>query len=77
MGVKPIYELRYAMNENEHLRFTFFPFLYDGIESYVFVKVFTKTLVPPVNETNKMRDLTFQMYLRVFEDPKLYLEGEE
>lgn len=77
LGVKPIYELRYAMNENEHLRFTFFPFLYKEVESYVFVKVFKKTLIPPVNETNKMRDLTYQMFLKVLKDPKLYLEGEE
>lgn len=77
LGIKPIYELRYAMNENEHIRFIFFPFLYKGVESYVFVKVFKKTLIPPVDETNTMRDLTYQMFLRVYKEPKLYLEGEE
>ena len=77
LAVKPIYELRYAMNENEHLRFTFFPFLYKGIESYVFVKVFIKTKRPPVDETDRMRDLTYDMFQNVLSNPKLYLEGEE
>ena len=77
LGVKPIYELRYGLNENEHLRFTFFPFFYDGVESYVFVKVFKKTKQPPSDETDQMRDLTFQMFQRVLANPELYLKGED
>ncbi len=77
LRVEPIYELRYAMNGNEHLRFTFFPFNYNGSDSYIFVKVFKKTRIPPINETDKMRDLTFEMFKKVSQEPKLYLEGDE
>lgn len=75
LRVVPIYELRYAMNGNEHLRFLFFPFEHKGQSNYVFVKCFVKTRVPNVDETNVMRDLTYQMYERVKDNPDHYLEG--
>lgn len=71
----PVYELRYAMNRNEHLRFLFFPIQYKQASNYVFVKYFKKTLIPNVDETNEMRDLTYEMYQRVVLEPKYYLEG--
>ncbi|MEB6549660.1 hypothetical protein MXL46_11240 [Heyndrickxia sporothermodurans] len=77
LRVIPIYELRYAMSGNEHLRFLFFPFEYKDQSNYVFVKCFIKTLDPNIDETDRMRDLTYQMYERVKENPELYLEGIE
>ncbi|MCJ7842309.1 hypothetical protein MUB24_15680 [Lederbergia sp. NSJ-179] len=77
LRVIPIYELRYAMNGNKHLRFLFFPFEFKGQSHYVFVKCFVKTRVPNVDETDIMRDLTYQMYKRVKENPEYYLEGIE
>lgn len=77
LRVIPIYELRYAMNGNKHLRFLFFSFEHKGQSYYVFVKCFVKTRVPNVDETDLMRDLTFQMYKRVKENPEYYLEGIE
>lgn len=77
LKVPPIYELRYAMNQNEHLRFLFFPFLHKGESNYIFVKYFKKTLNPKVDETNIMRDLTYEMYKRVCLDPEYYLEGTD
>ncbi|MFD1067313.1 hypothetical protein [Oceanobacillus locisalsi] len=71
----PIYELRYAMSGNKHLRFLFFPFQYKRQYYYVFVKCFVKTRVPFVDETDKMRNLTFAMYKKVKEKPAYYLEG--
>lgn len=58
--VVPSYELRYAMNGNEHLRFLFFPFEYGGESNYVFVKCFVKTRIPDVDETdpNEESDLS-------------------
>lgn len=75
LRVVPVYELRYAMNRNEHLRFLFFPFEYEGESNYVFVKCFIKTRIPNVDETDRMRDLTYQMYQRVKANPVYYLEG--
>lgn len=75
LRVKPIYELRYAMNRNEHLRLLFFPIKRKGQSYYVFVKCFIKTRNPKVDETDLMRDLTYQMYLQVKQNPKDYLEG--
>ncbi|MFC5591592.1 hypothetical protein ACFPRA_22155 [Sporosarcina soli] len=77
LKVVPIYELRYAMNRNEHLRFLFFPYLYKEASNYVFVKYFKKTLVPNVDETDIMRDLTNEMYKRVKLNPEYYLEGTD
>ncbi|MBD7982979.1 hypothetical protein H9649_00180 [Sporosarcina sp. Sa2YVA2] len=77
LKVIPIYELRYAMNQNEHLRFLFFPFQYKGESNYIFVKYFKKTWNPTVDETNEMRDLTYQMYKRVQLNPEFYLEGTD
>lgn len=77
LGVNPVYELRYAKNGNRHIRLLFFPYEYNGQSNYVFVKCFVKTKVPPVDETDKMRDLTYQMYLKVCQNPQDYLEGIE
>lgn len=77
LKVVPIYELRYALNRNEHLRFLFFPFRYENTSNYVFVKYVKKTLMPNVDETNEMRDLTYKMYKKVRSDPGYYLEGED
>ncbi|GIO19485.1 hypothetical protein J18TS1_25850 [Oceanobacillus oncorhynchi subsp. incaldanensis] len=77
LRVIPIYELRYAMNGNEHLRFLFFPFHYNGQHYYVFVKCLVKTRVPPVDQTDKMRNLAFAMYKKVKKNPAYYLEGAE
>jgi len=77
LKVVPIYELRYAMNRNEHLRFVFFPYLYKEASNYVFVKYFKKTLIPNVDETDNMRDLTYEMYKRVRLNPEYYLEGTD
>ncbi|WP_188737192.1 hypothetical protein [Oceanobacillus neutriphilus] len=71
----PIYELRYAMNGNEHLRFLFFPFQHRRQHYYVFVKCFIKMRTPRIDETDKMRNLTFEMYKRVKKNPEYYLEG--
>lgn len=73
LRVSPIHELRYAMNGNDHLRFLFFPFDFKGQKNYVFVKVFKKTRVPRVDETNIMRDLTHKMYEKVKLNPEHYL----
>jgi len=54
-----------------------FPFEYEGQSNYVFVKCFIKTLIPNVDETDQMRDLTYQMYKRVKKNPEHYLEGIE
>lgn len=77
LRVVPIYELRYAMSKNEHLRFLFFPFKYENTSNYIFVKYFKKTLIPNVDETNIMRDLTYEMYRKVCSNPGYYLEGED
>ena len=73
----PVYELRYGLSGNEHLRLLFFPFTFENISYYLFVKVVVKTLIPNVNETNAMRDLTFNVYLDVKKNPKKYLEAEK
>ena len=75
LRVTPVYELRYGINRNEHLRFLFFPFEFKGISTYVFVKCFVKTRVPNIDETDIMRDLTYEMYKKVKSDPEYYLEG--
>ncbi len=77
LRVRPIYELRYAVNGNEHLRFLFFPIAHKGRSNYVFVKCFLKTRDPNVDDTDKMRDLTFEMYKRVKRNPEYYIEGVE
>ncbi len=77
LKVIPIYELRYAMNKNEHLRFLFFPLNYENTSNYIFIKYFKKTLIPNVDETNTMRDLTYEMYRKVCSNPGYYLEGED
>ncbi len=77
LKVIPIYELRYAMNKNEHLRFLFFPLTYENTSNYIFIKYFKKTLIPNVDETNTMRDLTYEMYRKVCSNPGYYLEGED
>ncbi len=65
------------MNGNEHLRFLFFPIEFKGQSNYVFVKCLIKTRIPNVDETNHMRDLTFQMYKKGKQDPGYYIEGTE
>lgn len=77
LGRIPIYELRYGMNRNEHLRLLFFPFQYKNQSFFVFTKVVIKTLIPNVDTTNQMRDLTHALYLKVMQNPKQYLEVEE
>lgn len=77
LRVNPIYELRYAKNDNEHVRFLFFPIIYKGISYYVFVKAFVKTRKPSVDDTDMMRDLTYKMYRKVIQNPEYYLEGIE
>ncbi|MEX3625023.1 hypothetical protein [Viridibacillus arvi] len=74
---KPIYELRYALSGNEHLRLLFFPIEYKSISFYVFSKAFIKTRVPSKDDTNKMRDLMHTLYLKVYAEPQNYLEEEE
>lgn len=73
LRLAPIYELRYALNGNQHIRFLFFPFIYKGQSNYIFVKCFIKTRKPPFDETDAMRDLTYQMYLKVRQNPQNYL----
>ncbi|MEK5071768.1 hypothetical protein [Sporosarcina sp. FSL K6-1508] len=73
----PVYEVRYGLSRNEHLRLLFFPFTFEKVSYYIFVKVVVKTLIPDVNETNAMRDLTYNVYLDVKRTPKKYLEGEK
>jgi len=73
LRVVPIYELRYALDGNEHIRFLFFPFVYEGQSNYIFVKCFKKTRIPPVDETDVMRDLAYQMYLKIRRNPQIYL----
>lgn len=45
-----------------NIYFLLFPFEYGGESNYLFVKCFIKTRIPGVNETDCMRDLTYQMY---------------
>lgn len=75
LGLNPIYELRYAFSGNEHLRLLFFPFEYKEKSLYIFVKCFIKTLTPPVDNTDLMRDLTHNIYMRIKVNPNKYLEG--
>lgn len=76
LGVTPVYELRYGINHNEHLRLLFFPILHNGNSYYVFTKAFIKTLVPDKDETDDMRDLTYQMYTEVIQEPNKFLEDD-
>ena len=76
LGVFPVYELRYALNGNDHLRLLFFPIEYEKQSFYVFTKVVIKTLNPNVDTTNQMRDLTHRLYLQVSRNPSQYLEVE-
>ncbi len=71
----PIYELRYGISSNAHLRLLFFPYKYNGIEYIVFCYVFLKTRKPPKDETNLYRDKAYNMYQRVKREPEKYLEG--
>lgn len=77
LGLIPVYELRYGLSANEHLRLLFFPFSYEKMSFYVFTKVVIKTLEPNVDETNKMRDLTYILYKQVMQKPEEYLEVDE
>ncbi|MBO0588166.1 MULTISPECIES: hypothetical protein [unclassified Sporosarcina] len=77
LTVYPIYELRYAMNGNIHLRFLFFPMKHNGQSYYVFAKQFIKTRRPNMDQTNQMRDLAYQMYEDVLRNPGQYLEGTD
>lgn len=77
LRVIPIYELRYAIDGNNHVRFLFFPFEYRGITYFIFTKVFIKSHVPPIDETNMMRDLTYKLFMKVKKVPQKYLEGDE
>ncbi|REB05160.1 hypothetical protein DVB69_15455 [Sporosarcina sp. BI001-red] len=43
----------------------------------VIVKYFLKTRDPNVDDTDRMRDLTFEMYERVKRNPEYYIEGVE
>lgn len=71
----PIYELRYAMSGNEHLRLLFFPFVYEDVSHFVFVKALIKTLVPDVDETDIYKEQAYNLYLEVLKDPTNYFGG--
>ncbi|MEK5149099.1 hypothetical protein MKX53_19130 [Psychrobacillus sp. FSL K6-4615] len=77
LGVVPIYELRYGISHNEHLRLLFFPIQHKGESYYVFTKAFIKTLEPDVDETDHMRNLSYQMYAEVIKEPTKYLEDDD
>lgn len=77
LRVSPVHELRYAMNGNEHLRFLFFPFEFKGQSNYIFVEYFKITRSPNIDDTNIIRDLTYQMYLKVRQKPEYYLSEEK
>lgn len=77
LRVIPIFELRYAMNGNEHVRFLFFPLVHKGMSYLIFTKAFIKSLNPRRDDTNKLRDLTYKLFLKVSEEPRKYLEGDE
>lgn len=74
LAKKPIFELRYPMNSNEHFRALFFPVEHQENRYYVFVKSFIKTKIPPQDETNLMRDLAYNMYVKVTRNPGRYLK---
>lgn len=76
LGIIPIYELRYGITHNEHLRFLFFPIQHEGESYYVFTKAFIKTLEPDIDETDHMRNLSYQMYAEVIKEPTKFLEGD-
>lgn len=73
----PIYELRYGISRDEHLRMLFFPITYKETSFYVFSKAFIKHRTIQCDPTDQNRDLMYNLYIKVKTNPGTYLEEAE
>lgn len=71
---KPIYELRYGLSSNCHLRLLFFPISKNKKKYYLFTHAFVKTRIPPSDETDKFRDESYNLYRTFLENPDKFNE---
>ncbi|MGF9978901.1 hypothetical protein [Viridibacillus arvi] len=74
---QPIYELRCKFNNNEHLRLLFFEHYFSGTRYIIFTKIFTKSWDPPSDETDVLRDASYEIYKMIRQNPAEYLGEDE